>query len=298
MSSSDAIRRSATDSGSNPSDRAALIEQLLLAGLDQYFSGDYEQAIHVWTRVFFLDRGHARARAYIERARGALAERQREAEAQGLDGDAAVGIGLGASAGAASRVVTVSSRTAGDTATARALVPRRFSRRDLLLGSSDVLIEDGMSIESDPMAPIRADLKELRADTPGGTRLLTHVVLVTLATVLLCGAAYVVVDRDRVATWWRMASDPGISPPALPAEPLPMPRASDQAMVRARQLFEHGRLREAMQTLATIRVDDPVRGDADALLADIERALLARAGLTQTPSAPLGASPQSSLLSR
>src|SRR5690349_13296530 len=65
MSSSDAIRRSATDSGSNPSDRAALIEQLLLAGLDQYFAGEYEQAIHVWTRVFFLDRGHARAKAYI-----------------------------------------------------------------------------------------------------------------------------------------------------------------------------------------------------------------------------------------
>ena len=61
MSSSDAIRRSATDSGSTPSDRAGLIEQLLLAGLDHYFSGDYEQAIHVWTRVFFLDRGHARA---------------------------------------------------------------------------------------------------------------------------------------------------------------------------------------------------------------------------------------------
>ena len=40
----------------------------------------YEQAINVWTRALFLDRSHARARAYIERARSALAERQRESE--------------------------------------------------------------------------------------------------------------------------------------------------------------------------------------------------------------------------
>src|SRR5437870_9291502 len=61
-------------------DRDAKIEQLLLAGLDHYFASRYEQAIDVWTRALFFDRGHARARAYIERARRALAERQREVE--------------------------------------------------------------------------------------------------------------------------------------------------------------------------------------------------------------------------
>jgi len=67
------------DDGSD-GDRAAKIEQLLLAGLDHYFAGQYEQAINVWTRAFFFDRDHPRARAYIERARSALAERQRESE--------------------------------------------------------------------------------------------------------------------------------------------------------------------------------------------------------------------------
>src|SRR5688572_12117272 len=61
-------------------DRNAKIEQLLLVGLDHYFAAEYEQAINVWTRALFLDRSHARARAYIERARSALAERQRESE--------------------------------------------------------------------------------------------------------------------------------------------------------------------------------------------------------------------------
>lgn len=60
--------------------RDAKIEQLLLAGLDHYFAGRYDQAIDVWSRAFFFDRTHPRARAYIERARSALAERQRELE--------------------------------------------------------------------------------------------------------------------------------------------------------------------------------------------------------------------------
>ena len=60
--------------------RDAKIEQLLLAGLDHYFAAEFEQAINVWTRALFLDRSHARARAYIERARSAVAERQRESE--------------------------------------------------------------------------------------------------------------------------------------------------------------------------------------------------------------------------
>jgi hypothetical protein len=303
MSSSDAIRRSATDAGSNPSDRAALIEQLLLAGLDQYFSGDYEQAIHVWTRVFFLDRGHARARAYIERARGALAEKQREAEAelqaQGLDESASVTV-------VSPHVMPVTSRAAGEPATARALVPRRLSRRDLLLGSSEVMIEDGIELESDLAikgVAVRHDLKDARGETTpaGGTRLLTHVVLVTLATVLLCGAAYLVVDRDRLATWWRMSSDPGTTAPILTAEPLPVPRASEQALARARTLFERGRLREALQALAPIRTDDPLRRDADLLLADIERALLESAGVSVAPSTASTTSPppsQSPLIAR
>ena len=54
-------------------ERDVKIEQLLLSGLDHYFKGRYERAIDVWTRVLFLDRMHARARAYIDRARAATA---------------------------------------------------------------------------------------------------------------------------------------------------------------------------------------------------------------------------------
>src|SRR3954451_12391972 len=76
-------------------DRDAKIEQLLLAGLDHYFAARYEHAINVWTRALFLDRSHARAHAYIERARSALAERQRRSEELIEDGTAALKRGHG-----------------------------------------------------------------------------------------------------------------------------------------------------------------------------------------------------------
>src|SRR5688500_15689567 len=78
---SEPLRTAPADQGpATDADREALIEKLLLAGLDHYIEGRYEQAVNVWTRVAFLERGHGRARAYIERARGALAEQQRESE--------------------------------------------------------------------------------------------------------------------------------------------------------------------------------------------------------------------------
>src|SRR5262249_32709625 len=116
------------------SDRLALIEQLLLAGLDHYFIGQYEQAIHVWTRVFFLDRGHARARAYIERARCALAERQREAEARGAEEASAPSSSLGGAMLASPAFA--SQPAAAELADTLPAAPprRRLSRRDLWRG--------------------------------------------------------------------------------------------------------------------------------------------------------------------
>src|SRR5918996_3874394 len=69
-----------TPSIDGDAERDAKIESLLIAGLDQYFAADFAQAIDIWTRALFLDRNHARARAYIDRARSAMSEQQRESE--------------------------------------------------------------------------------------------------------------------------------------------------------------------------------------------------------------------------
>jgi len=249
MSTSDAARRSSPDAGASAADRDALIEQFLLTGLDRYFAGRYEDAIHVWTRVFFLDRGHARARAYIERARGALAERQREAEAAAhVAGETALDGTLD--------IASWRPRTTGKTLLAppRIRTPRRLRRRDLM--------------------PLPADLEGLAPIAEASTgRLWTHVVLVTLAAVLLFGAGYVVADRDRIANWWK-APTASTRTPSVTLDPLPVPRASERALARARALYARGRVHDAVRELATIRVDDPLRPQADGLLVDLQRALL------------------------
>src|SRR4030081_1987116 len=68
----DPLRDQDTTAADSPG-RESRIEELLLAGLDHYFSGQHELAISVWTRVLFLDRSHARRRAYIRGARTASA---------------------------------------------------------------------------------------------------------------------------------------------------------------------------------------------------------------------------------
>jgi hypothetical protein len=117
------------------------------------------------------------------------------------------------------------------------------------------------------------------------------VLLIALAVVLLCSAAYVVVARDRLAIWW--GSTPAENSVAAPLanvepEPLPLPRVSEQTLTRARSLFSRGHLHEALQTLSAVGADDPLRRDADTLLIEVERALLdaagVRAGSTPRPS--------------
>ena len=303
MSTPDAVRRSLTDPGARASDRLALIEQLLLAGLDHYFTGQYEQAIHVWTRVFFLDRGHARARAYIERARGALAERQREAEARGAEEATSPRPG-GSGSIVAPSAFGSRSAAAELTDTLPAAPPRRrLSRRDLWRGvpESTILAERATEwAEAGVMAPLPEQAGGLGlsgatavAASPSprsGGRVRTHVLLITLAVVLLCSAAYVVVARDRLAIWLGTPVESTAAAPLanLEPEPLPLPRASEQTLTRARSLFARGHLHEALQALSAVGADDPLRRDADTLLIEVERALLdaagVRAGSTPRPS--------------
>ena len=62
---------------------------------------------------------------------------------------------------------------------------------------------------------------------------------------------------------------------ALNAEPLPVPLASDVALARARLAFSNGHARDALRLLASISLADPNRTEADRLLADVQRILLA-----------------------
>src|ERR1700680_4156184 len=152
--------------------RDAKIEQLLLLGLDHYFAAQYEQAINVWTRALFLDRNHARARAYIERARSALAERQRESEELLQRGLAAFERGDG---GEARRLV-------------QAAIEGGAPPPDEALAVLDRLNRLGTSTAADPPAPARrarrgalGDAARVPAQWSGPTIVLMFVLAVAAA---------------------------------------------------------------------------------------------------------------------
>ena len=63
----------------------------------------------------------------------------------------------------------------------------------------------------------------------------------------------------------------------MTSDPVPVPNASDVVLARAKALYETGRLQDAIRLLATIGPADANRAEADRVLADIQRTLLASA---------------------
>jgi tetratricopeptide (TPR) repeat protein len=240
------------------SDREARIEQLLLTGLDHYFAGHYEQAINVWTRVVFLERHHDRARAYIERARSAQAERQREAEELLHNGVAAY------DAGETDKARDLLTRAVAEGSDTAHVFLDRLDR----MGGSAVLTEP----RSDTL-PVRPLLAAARTSIPSRTGwIAASIGAVVVAAAMLVGGL-------PIGTWLsELQGSPETSVQPPPADPLPLIRTSETILARARTLYADGHLHDALRALDRIDVADPFRADADRLRADIQRSLLATAG--------------------
>ena len=249
--------------------RESRIEELLLAGLDHYFSGQHELAISVWTRVLFLDRSHARARAYIERARGAIAERQREGDELLQTGAAAL--------------------SRGDTEDARRLLSsavERGARPEEALAMLERLERlapaDVEAVPAVPQARIRRYAPRPRSAQRRGIRAAT--LLLVLAIGLAAGVLAMIARSTGV--WpWSLAPPATIAPVRAP-EPLPIPSASDVSLARANRWAGSGRLRDALAALEAIGPGDARRPQADALRGRLQQQLLDSAHATQAPSPP------------
>lgn len=259
-----------TDSARTPAspdaERATRIEELLVSGLDHYFAEDYEQAINVWTRVIFLERDHDRARAYIERARKAIAERQRESEEllhRGLD-----------------------AYKTGDVARARDLLTRAVEQGApndealVLLDRMDRLEGTGFD------APLhRRTVPAWRQVEQSVSGERARKWRWALGALLVAGVGGAVYYFAAPALSW-LADVPAASRPTTQAAPAPLPivRTADMLLDRGRALYAGGHLHDALRLLDRIGSSDPLRPDADRLRADIQRDLLsaASAGTSST----------------
>ncbi len=240
-------------------DREARVEQLLLSGLDHYFTGQHELAINVWTRALFLDRGHARARAYIERARGAIAERQREGEELIHSGAAAFQRG---ESEAARRLLTSAVEHGAGTEEALTLL----ERLDRL---------DAASVQQETRASrpaVRQGEESATVAAPRRDR--SWLGWIAAGAVLGAAAVAVAAGMLRVRGEWGPLSREGSAAVRSSDEPLPVPSASDVRIARAHAQYERGHLREALAEIEAVPPGDPRSAEADALKADIQQKLL------------------------
>jgi hypothetical protein len=240
-------------------DGDARVEQLLLGGLDHYFAGRYEQAVHVWTRVLFLDRGHARARAYIERARSALAERQRHCDELLHRGTAAFEDGQVVTA---RRLLTAAVEQGAPSEVALAYL----GRLDRLSGAS-------LPADATPESPPAQAVAGPESPTSAPRRAWAVFAWLVVTGALAVGAVWFVGAVGELAHWG-MPATAAETAIKSPDDPLPTVRASEVALTRARTLFETGHAGDAVRLLGTIPLADPHRAEADRVLADIQRALL------------------------
>jgi len=235
------------DSGAGP-ERDGRIESLLVEGLDRYFANRYEEAVHIWTRVLFLDRSHPNAKAYIDRARTALAERQRRSDEllhasqslleQGKTGDAR-------------QLLTEAVAATGDDERAAAL-RMRLDRLD-------------RSAWQSPVTP-------LATATAGSGLVVSQAVWWSLIAATSLVTLWLV--AQLVFPAWQPIESP-TAPVAFAAAPIPVLGNADVALVRARTLFQRGRLADALLALDRVNVDDARRPEADRLRVEIQRLLLA-----------------------
>lgn len=237
-------------------DRDSQAEALLVDGLDRYFVGRYEEAIHLWTRVLFIDRSHARARAYIDRARSALAERQRQAE-ELLQASREL-LDQGQTA-AARRFLTEAVAASGEDEHASALRVRleRLER----VHAAGTLGPPG-AVPTPEVVP--------GWSWPGRSRAVLAIGGLLAAAIIALG-----VMNPAVQEWLGLGSTVEVLRPATGAVKLPVLSSSEVAIVRARTLFDRGRLAEALSALDRVNPESPVRPAADVLRIEIQQLLLA-----------------------
>jgi tetratricopeptide (TPR) repeat protein len=233
-------------------DRDSRVEALLVEGVDRYVAGHYQDAIHLWTRVLFLDRSHARARAYIDRARTALAERQRRTD-ETLD-QAAASLAGGDADHARMLLASLEGAPADDERLA--VLSLQVDRLERAQGRrpSSARVRAAV-VDAVPVVTRRARWRR------------TGIVAALAAAAMLVA----LVAGERFAQGWL----------GIDAGPLDLPPASagartaagaDAILARARTLYSSGRLDEALGVLDRIEAGNPLAREAESLRLEIRQA--------------------------
>lgn len=260
-------------SGRSPSESNLKTEELYRQGEELFDKGLFQRAVHVWTRILFLDRGNAEVRKAIDRAKRALAERQRR-----LDADVA----------AAGRALEEDSieEARRQIRAVLAIDPRHVEGLQIAerIAARDRRKEDGTSgranlpLEVAPTSTKRGLLVRVPKKTPARPATAASplkMAVFVLASVLLfgVGALYLYLNWDSFVSDGAFAnstSPVALSDPESPALPDP----AELRYFNGARLFAKGRYREALSELGLVDRSSPSAERARSLILRIEERLL------------------------
>ena len=262
---------------------------LLRQGDDLYSRGLYYQAIHVWTRILFLDRGNPEARLRIDNAKGAVAELQRRLDAEIAEAKGLFDAGKIEGARVRVRSVLAADGSHGEAVQLAAAIEALDRRNEV---PSPVSREvDALAVESPtpkgvvfPATPAQGVVFKV----PKRSRPASHRVGPTatsrfkMAAFLLGALLLFAVSAFYLSeNWEAIVSDGAFGRPAgLETAVLPdrlaasVPDLSQLHYYNGERLVAQGRYREALAELRRVDRDSTVMVEARSLILRIEDRLL------------------------
>lgn len=254
---------------------------LLRQGRGLFRHGRLQQAIHVWTRILFLDRNNRAARDAIGRAKRVIAERQRELDALALE--AARREASGDRRGAQKRLTKVLS-----------LDPRHAEGRSLLdkieeeerRGEARAGTVAGKPLEDDEISKTQRRRVVVKPSTEAepASPLKMAAFLFSALCLFAAGALYLHLNWDFLVSDGLGSASLGSGPNAASSSGFVDPRAqsslpglpslSELHYFNGARLHGKGYYREALSELARVERGSPNFEEARSLILRIEERLL------------------------
>ncbi len=265
--------------GSDPAKAEAMARKtslLLRQGDGLYRMGLYPQAIHVWTRILFLDRGNVEAREAIDRAQRAQAEKQRKLDVIFMEASKALDDGDRQQARRQlARVLAMDPRHSEG----RSLWEKieTLDRRGEVMSRSTYLSSDPEQEKTSKRRRRRAAKAKLagrrKASSPSPWKM--AVFLFCAFCLLGLGGLYLHLNWDSLVSDRSFAALRQAGPESLgEREPPPMPLPAEFHYYNGARLYAKGHLRAALAELARVDRQAGFFAEARSLSIRIEEKLM------------------------
>jgi tetratricopeptide (TPR) repeat protein len=253
-------------------------DELFRQGEEHFAAGRFQQAIHIWTRILFVERGSSKVRESIDKAKRVIAERQRRLDLECAEAGRLFDAGDVEEAGRRARVVLSADPSHVEanrlSEKVEALERRNEPARELSLESSSEAGPSKGIVLRVPKAERGRPRAGAGADAPADSRLKMFAFIAAGILVFAASALYL------YENWEGIVSDGAFRHPtsgASVAVAPPAPAVPDLAELRyynGARLFEQGRYREALAELSRVDRGSRLAAPARSLILRIEERLL------------------------